>query len=1617
VLAFLASLTGSIAVPDYFTELFDTTQNDTDFQSWLFTPDGSESFYRVLRTENVTAFPTDPTGGTAVTLSDDEAIQATLSGGQQVSLYGVSYSSLFIGSNGYVTFGAGDSRYNEAIADHFSQPRVAALFDDLFPPTGGTISWRQLADRVAVTWDGIFEISTTNVNSLQIELFFDGRIRITCLGVGVTDGLIGLSRGADVPADFVETDFSALPALALTVNVPDAATEGSAPVTGAVTASPAPSADLVVTLNSDDTTEATVPASVTILAGQTSATFPVTVVDDSGRDGTREVTISATAAGYGIKPDTILIHDNEPVTLTLTVPATVREGDGSFTATVSMDGPAFGSVEVVITSSSPTELAIPPSAIIPNGATSASFEVGVIDDDIINGTRTVTLGAEMTNWTPAIRPVSMQDNESSTLSVALPASLYEGASATGTVSAAGIVSAPLTVTLAASHPSRLTVDASATILAGQSSATFSLAAIDNSLTDGTQAVTVTASAAGFTTGQRPMNVRDNDVSHFTFAAIASPQVRGAPFPVAITARDIGGLVIAPYSGAPALTASGGLPITPTSASGFVNGVWTGSVTVNGFSSSVTLTVNAGGGHTGTSPAFAVGFGALQRFVWSPIAGPRSVGAAIPASLLAQDSAGNTVTSFTGTVALSGVTGAANASTIVVTEVNPNSPDEIEFMNVSASAVNVSGWSVHLYDADTWPAPRAAFTLPVGSTCAAGQIFRLQEFGTAPGTFPQFFFGGDLAWTPDATTPVAVLLRDSAGNIVDFFCGGTATPASIAMPAAQWAGAPVAAPVVDTLSYARIGSSEGNTAADWVLAAPTLGATNAGLTTPFPPGSSPVAVTPTATGAFVNGAWSGSVAVLQEVAQMRLRASDGAGHDGESASFDVLGAALLAVNGPAGYIASAVFGGSATPASVAFTLTNNGTVPLDWTASKTAQWLTLTPASGTLAVGANTVVTAALPASRLEPGLYTNVITFTNATNGAGNTGRFVSLTVALGAPTLAAEPPATGGLSNSLSWNSIAGAMRYEIERATAADFSGAVSSGPLTTTSHTFSPLLDGTLYFYRVRALRALAGTPQMWTQTSAAEFGAGTASNVTTTPTGEVRLASTGVPIPGRVSNPSFETGTLADWTVQANSAGMAAQASTGAGFSPMPTQGSYYAGLRSAHNTARTAGEYVRLTRLVDLTGATALAFDALLASPGTWSGSLRAEVRIDGATLWSSSTAGPLLDHTVPLAGYTGTHTVEFRAEVIVTGTFNAQWFFFDHVRVVAPGFASSGSLVSPLVAPPGLLHWETLTFTRDLATAGTALAVDVLAADGTPLASGLANGTDLRTLPNVAIQPALRLRANLSTTDSAATPELYDWSVSYRLASATDTASAWSTAVTSLQDATGPTVTLAVASIDPNVVTGTASDPAGIASLTVNGVAATSSNGFATWSANVPLGPGFTTVSLVATDSAVPPNTSTGSGSVFLATSAADQDGDGLDDAWETTHGLDLFDATGPHGALGDFDGDGLANLLERAFGLDPAHSQPAGLPVLTREIHPSDLQPYLVLRYRRLLAPGSLAYTVQLSPDLQSWSPATAAQAEFLGATPNGDGLTETVALRLRPSLSTPGHTTRHVRVEVRVP
>jgi subtilisin family serine protease len=195
-------------IPDFFTEQF-TSGIDLNGKRILFTPNGQFDFYTACLEDLDNAYHTNPAGGQSIPSSDDQHFAYTLTGGASVSLYGQSYSGVFISPNGYITLGSGSNVYSESLADHFSLPRVAGAFDDLNPNSGGFVSYRQLADRLAVTWQGVPQYNNSDSNNFQIELFYDGTIAISHLSVTTGDAIVGLSEGVGLSPDYLASDLSA----------------------------------------------------------------------------------------------------------------------------------------------------------------------------------------------------------------------------------------------------------------------------------------------------------------------------------------------------------------------------------------------------------------------------------------------------------------------------------------------------------------------------------------------------------------------------------------------------------------------------------------------------------------------------------------------------------------------------------------------------------------------------------------------------------------------------------------------------------------------------------------------------------------------------------------------------------------------------------------------------------------------------------------------------------------------------------------------------------------------------------------------------------------------------------------------------------------------------------------------------------------------------------------------------------------------------------------------------------------------------------------------------------------------------------------------------------------
>ena len=198
---------------DFFTELFAFPPNSNALQnlSFGFVPGDSSSFYDACL-DIANAFPVDPNGGTLLSLGDDDSVRVELLDGRRVSLYGVSYDALYVGSNGYITFGAPDTDFSESLSDHFQLPRISGFFKDLDPRAGGRISWKQGLESIAITFEDVPEFGGNDTVNFQIEIFFagalDGTIKLTYLGLESTRGLSGLSAGDGLPAGFVTRDIS-----------------------------------------------------------------------------------------------------------------------------------------------------------------------------------------------------------------------------------------------------------------------------------------------------------------------------------------------------------------------------------------------------------------------------------------------------------------------------------------------------------------------------------------------------------------------------------------------------------------------------------------------------------------------------------------------------------------------------------------------------------------------------------------------------------------------------------------------------------------------------------------------------------------------------------------------------------------------------------------------------------------------------------------------------------------------------------------------------------------------------------------------------------------------------------------------------------------------------------------------------------------------------------------------------------------------------------------------------------------------------------------------------------------------------------------------------------------
>jgi len=222
---------------DFLTEVFSpgsptppTPANlfDLSFTQILFSPVGAPqapvgesptignyySAYTVMVTQSISDLPVprqDERGGAFMLPLTQNQVWPVPITVAPFPFFGVRYSKIFLGANGYIAFQdvgpLSPENLVPSLAAHFSVPRISFLFSKLAPSASGEMWARILDDRMVVTFVGVPEFESAavpparNPNTVQVELFYSGDIRLTYLDCNVHNAVVGLSDGQGMPQD------------------------------------------------------------------------------------------------------------------------------------------------------------------------------------------------------------------------------------------------------------------------------------------------------------------------------------------------------------------------------------------------------------------------------------------------------------------------------------------------------------------------------------------------------------------------------------------------------------------------------------------------------------------------------------------------------------------------------------------------------------------------------------------------------------------------------------------------------------------------------------------------------------------------------------------------------------------------------------------------------------------------------------------------------------------------------------------------------------------------------------------------------------------------------------------------------------------------------------------------------------------------------------------------------------------------------------------------------------------------------------------------------------------------------------------------------------------------
>lgn len=411
---------------------------------------------------------------------------------------------------------------------------------------------------------------------------------------------------------------------------------------------------------------------------------------------------------------------------------------------------------------------------------------------------------------------------------------------------------------------------------------------------------LTVTSSGKAGNSNTFTVNPAALDHFTFSPIESPKTAGTAFSISISARDIYENLVTGFVSTANLTDVTGT-ISPAQTGSFTSGSWTGNVTLTKSQEDVTITATRNS-TSGKSNSFNVRAATLNRFVMDTV-GTQNAGQPFPLIVTAKDSYSNTVTSFTGTVSISDLTGTIApqvtgafslgvwSGNVTITQVRNQDVISVQRSGGTetgqSNAFNVISSAVDHFEIATIGSPKTAgtaFQITISAkdaqnntvTSFTGTVAIDDETGTlVPKTSAAFVSGARTETVTITKSASNIRITVSSGTKAGESNAFTVNPAALdhfefsSITSPQVASTPFNISLVARDAYLNQVTSFIGTA---VLSV------NKGT------------ISPTQTGVFVSGQWTGAVSLPTPQTDIKITASNN-GKSGESNYFNVIAGIL------------------------------------------------------------------------------------------------------------------------------------------------------------------------------------------------------------------------------------------------------------------------------------------------------------------------------------------------------------------------------------------------------------------------------------------------------------------------------------------------------------------------------------------------------------------------------------------------------------------------------------------------------------------------------------------------------------------------------------------------------